>query len=611
MRLRLQAFLEWACIALIPAIGQALVVLWLHRMDKLTTGAAIGIWAGLGAAVLIVGAIGALRRIPTKIVATRLDRASGLSDRLATALEFDEKLRAPKVAEHPETLALMQKAIEDGVKAVPRAKVAAASPFRAPETLYGAGAMALIALLVWVLHFEPEVNVHKMDLFVADDTGLDGDPDLLAEDEKTIDPDELEMPREFLKDMKQMADQSQDRHLQEFANELEKLLEMAEKGELSKEELMAKMDALEKSYMEGADQDVEAMLEELKQMSKELKKEKETQALAEALDKGDLEEAAKEMEKLAEKMEKGEMSPEQQKKVAEAMEKAAEQMEKKRQEKEKKDDAQASKDQKKKEDEIRKLQKKAEQDPKNEDTKRQLQKKERELEELKREKEQKKEAQRKRSLERLSRNMKKSAESLKNKNQDKQEQAKNMKDVADETRKVNDDVRKINNQKKVQSQLGDLKEAIRRAKPKKGGGKGKGFAQRMQDFKKRAGGGQGNPNAWKQQGQGGKGNGKDDPNGKPGDGIGDSSDPNLMGDATDLAAKKKDEDVNGVHGKGPSRRETIITAAKKGFATTSYKKVYADYRKLVEEVMSTEKVPQGYKYYVKRYFQGIKPHKMD
>ena len=32
---------------------------------------------------------------------------------------------------------------------------------------------------------------------------------------------------------------------------------------------------------------------------------------------------------------------------------------------------------------------------------------------------------------------------------------------------------------------------------------------------------------------------------------------------------------------------------------------------IVEEVMQTEKVPSGYKYYIKRYFQKIKPHAMD
>jgi len=35
--------------------------------------------------------------------------------------------------------------------------------------------------------------------------------------------------------------------------------------------------------------------------------------------------------------------------------------------------------------------------------------------------------------------------------------------------------------------------------------------------------------------------------------------------------------------------------------------VYSDYTSVVEEVMSKEKVPPGYRFYVKRYFQLIKP----
>ena len=59
--------------------------------------------------------------------------------------------------------------------------------------------------------------------------------------------------------------------------------------------------------------------------------------------------------------------------------------------------------------------------------------------------------------------------------------------------------------------------------------------------------------------------------------------------------------------KGGSTRETILAAAQKGFASASYKKVYADYQRIVEEVMRTEKLPSSYKYYVKRYFAKIHP----
>jgi len=82
--------------------------------------------------------------------------------------------------------------------------------------------------------------------------------------------------------------------------------------------------------------------------------------------------------------------------------------------------------------------------------------------------------------------------------------------------------------------------------------------------------------------------------------------------ATGTSGNTKDESVSGAQGKkGPSRRETILSAAQKGYASTSYRQVYADYKKIVEDVMRTEKVPASYKYYVKKYFTKIKPHSMN
>jgi len=50
-----------------------------------------------------------------------------------------------------------------------------------------------------------------------------------------------------------------------------------------------------------------------------------------------------------------------------------------------------------------------------------------------------------------------------------------------------------------------------------------------------------------------------------------------------------------------------LSAAQKGFARDSYKKVYVKYEQVVEDVMRNEKLPSSYKYYVKRYFAKIHP----
>jgi hypothetical protein len=92
-----------------------------------------------------------------------------------------------------------------------------------------------------------------------------------------------------------------------------------------------------------------------------------------------------------------------------------------------------------------------------------------------------------------------------------------------------------------------------------------------------------------------------------GDGIGDSHDPNVSGAPSHISARHVDARVHGQIGAGPSRSETILGAADRGFAQTGYRQVYGDYTSVVEEVMSKHEVPPGYRYYVKRYFELIRP----
>jgi hypothetical protein len=88
---------------------------------------------------------------------------------------------------------------------------------------------------------------------------------------------------------------------------------------------------------------------------------------------------------------------------------------------------------------------------------------------------------------------------------------------------------------------------------------------------------------------------------------GDTHDPHLLGDPSRIAARHVTRRLQGAQGSGPSRSATILGASERGFATTAYRRVYGDYNAITEEVMSKERVPPGYRYYVKRYFQLIKP----
>jgi hypothetical protein len=179
---------------------------------------------------------------------------------------------------------------------------------------------------------------------------------------------------------------------------------------------------------------------------------------------------------------------------------------------------------------------------------------------------------------------------------------------------------------RAQNQLTDLKELLRRGSQ---GERGKGH--RVKDFLLRAEG-----KKPKDGGQG-KGTGRastkafiidphaptgdlllplsssDQPSGKEAmdssssDGIGNGVDMNLRGEQTRLKARHQEVRVEGEEDQGPTRSEVILSASEKGFATEHYHRIYHEYTQIIEEVMKREDIPLGYKYYVKRYFQLIKP----
>jgi len=60
-------------------------------------------------------------------------------------------------------------------------------------------------------------------------------------------------------------------------------------------------------------------------------------------------------------------------------------------------------------------------------------------------------------------------------------------------------------------------------------------------------------------------------------------------------------------GQGSSNSRSILVAAEKGFRGSGYKQVFAKYRTVAEDNINKEEVPDGYRFYVKRYFQLIRP----
>ena len=81
----------------------------------------------------------------------------------------------------------------------------------------------------------------------------------------------------------------------------------------------------------------------------------------------------------------------------------------------------------------------------------------------------------------------------------------------------------------------------------------------------------------------------------------------LSDDPTRLNTNTRDSRVEGQQGEGPSRSEVILGAAERGFVSRGYRAVHTDYSNHAEEVLERDEVPPGYRFYVRRYFQLIRP----
>lgn len=479
-------------------------------------------------------------------------------------------------------------------------------------------------------------GVGSVELTVVDKKDANyQDPDAVA-----LDPDEKAYVEAILAELHNVAKRDQVPELEDFANKIEKLLEKAENGEITKEQLLTELEKAENALnKDGAEPNQAEVQKQMGEMGKELAKNEMTKELGEALQKNDLQKAKEQLEKIAEKLEskdpKDQMTEKQKEELGKQLDKVAKQMEKQEKDQQQKQDQQ----QQNTKDEIRRLEKQkqeAKNDKQREEIERRLEEKKRELQKLQKEDQEKQASEQRRALKRLQKDLEKAAENLQKpekkpgdqQDQEQQERdqqaSQKLKDAARETGRVDQDQRKQATQKKMSSQMDDLREAMRRAKQRGNKGPNDPFNKngKNQDFISRARGQKGNGQQWKpgqgqgqgqgQQGQGqGQGQGQ---NGGQGQGSGSGNnwgtghDDNLAGDPTHMSGNQKDTDLQGKQGnEGGSTRETILAAAQKGFASKRYEKVYQDYQRIVEEVMRTEKLPSSYKYYVKRYFAKIHP----
>ena len=93
----------------------------------------------------------------------------------------------------------------------------------------------------------------------------------------------------------------------------------------------------------------------------------------------------------------------------------------------------------------------------------------------------------------------------------------------------------------------------------------------------------------------------------PSDKAGMKTSESQQGEFSSLDSTLNLEKLKGVQGEGDSSVETTKASAEGQESSLSYKDAYMKYQKLSEDAMTEEQIPLSYKFYVKRYFESIKP----
>jgi hypothetical protein len=592
---------------------------------------------------LIVLIVEMARRLPPRAGSVALDRSHGLADRLTSALEFAKKPAS-------ERSALESLAIDDAAEHAGRLVPARAFPLAFPMEM-----VALVpALLGLFFVFWLEVPTYRVV------------PKPKTIDALVVAPDDIELFREMAKELER---QDQTPEVKAAVDRFNQLVEDLANKRLERTEAFRQLESLETDLLKGKEAEAAALKEQLAETGKQLKDSDLSQKIGDALQKGDMKQAKKELQDLAKKL-RTEKKPD--KAAIDKLRKALEKASKHRKE------ALEALDKKRAEMQEQLLKKKKQveeqKDPnKKREEERLLRKKERELERLDRERE--RQAQAGSELERLDRELAQAAADLMREmglsQEDLEKAAQDLEKAAEDLNQVDEKEMSQKEKEELRRRIEELREVLRQQ-----GQGGKKRMARMVKFGKRARGNSGSKGEDEGEGQGqkgdsgeegegqeGEGEGKDGegkdgegkspgqgkggkggkgepvlvigPGGKPmpmpgsGQGQGDQPGGNepggegsgkggqsyghgdggdIAGKATDPKMGTQDVEAQGLEANaGPTNSQVILSAAERGFKGTEYKKVFTQYRTVAEENIQKENIPDGYRFYVQRYFQLIRP----
>ncbi len=601
-RARLGAALASAAKVLPAALALSAVALGAVKLrPSLVTERALVVVGVLGIAVTLGVALrAALRRRPAFGGAIALDRHHATGGRVANALAFS---RVPEDERSP----LMQLAIDDAVATVPALSPRRAVPVPVPReallvALLVAGLVVLALFEVRVIRYVPPPPAPPPLLMTSDDVELFRD---LGEElaRASQGPAQREAVARYNRLIEDIADRRVDRH-----------------------EVFRRLGEIERDLGKDMEADREALDDGLEGLARELAKSGLTRKAADAISEKRLADAEKALKELAQKLREKKSAPTKAEldRLRQALERASTQS------KERMAAIEARRRELQAERESL-LKKKGEKPDAGADVDRKLEENQRQLERLEREGNRAK-----RSAEKMSELDKELAKAAADLRKEMGDAAKDLDEGAQDINRMARQELDDEQKREMIRRLKELREVLRQ--DSQGGESRK---ERLQRFSERARGGQkpgqsgGKDGEGKPGGKGGKdvrlrlgqGDGQVEiPTASRGEGAssekpgetgggqgsgkqwGTGHDDNMRGDPTKLDGKSQDVSAAGIDtGEGTASAEVIYGAAERGFRSKGYKDVFTEYETVAEQVFEKDDIPPGYRFYVRRYFQLIRP----
>jgi hypothetical protein len=599
-RLKLRRALTAASVCLPLPLGYAAVLVGVAKALPLSAEQVRPwAWGALVPALFVLAAAirAALARRTPFEGALALDRHHSLDDRITNALAFAELPAAERTP-------LMEAAIMDATERAPKLEPRRAAAIVIPREL-GWSAMLLAGLLALSV-----LEVQQLRVLP---------PPVIKVQPMLLSADDVELFREIAQELAKNADDPQ---VSSAARRFNQLVEDIAAHRMDRREVFERLGQLERELAESSELDREALDDGLKALARELEKSGLTKPAAQALSEKRLADAEQALRELAERLKKKTNAPSKAEldKLRGALQKASAAstenlagIEQRRQELQQEQES---------------LLKKKQQGDNSAKNEQKLGENRRKLERLGRDKE--KAERGKQKLSELDKQLQEASRQLM---QDMQAAGQSMESAAENVNRMGKQQLSDEQKKEMLKRLQELREVLRQQ-----GKGGKEQMDRMQKFGERARGGgkpgqSGKPGSGSQPGQlkltrgsgegpgidvpmpgsspgapGGDKSGEQPGSGEPGQGHGTGHDPNLAGDPTKLEGKTQDVTAAGVDsGQGAASAEVIYGAAERGFVGKGYQQVFTDYETVAEQVMDKDEIPPGYRFYVRRYFQLIRP----